>query len=88
MATWGLDQTSSTSLVDNKGIIDGLGRGELKYIGPKAKDGELWMLIWEKVRTIHQEGTLLEVEGASLKGREAGNVALRTLCHGRQRKDG
>ena len=26
--------------VDNKGIIDGLWRGEMKWIGPKAKDAD------------------------------------------------
>ena len=26
---------------DNKGIIDGLWTGEMKFIGPKAKDADL-----------------------------------------------
>ena len=29
--------------VDNKGIIDGLWRGERKGIGPKAGDADLWI---------------------------------------------
>ena len=33
----------------------------MKCSGPKAKDADLWMLIWE-VRRLHPEGTLLEVE--------------------------
>ena len=31
--------------VDNKGIIDGLWRGEMKCIGPKAKHADLWISI-------------------------------------------
>ena len=46
--------------VDNKGIIDVLWRGETKCMGPKAKDADLWVLIWEEVRRIHQEGALPE----------------------------
>ena len=52
----------TTDHFDNKGIIDGLWRGEMKCIGPKAKDADLWLCIWEEVRRIHQEGVLLEVE--------------------------
>ena len=48
--------------LDIKGIIDGLWRGEMKCIGPKAKDADLWILIWEEMRRIHPAGTLLEVE--------------------------
>ena len=32
--------------VDNKGIIDGLWRTEMRYIGPRAEDADLWMLNW------------------------------------------
>ena len=35
--------------VDKKGIIDGLWRGEMRCIGPRAKDADLWILIWEEV---------------------------------------
>ena len=45
-----------TAHVDNKGIVDGLWRREMKCIGLNAKDADVWMLIWEKVRRIHQEG--------------------------------
>ena len=34
----------------------------MKCIGPKAKDADLWIFIWEEVRRVHQEGTSLEVE--------------------------
>ena len=33
--------------VDNKGIIQGLWRGETRCIGSRAKDADLWILIWE-----------------------------------------
>ena len=52
----------TTAHVDNKGIIDGLWRGEMKCIGSRAMDADLWIWIWEEVRRIHQEGVLLEVE--------------------------
>ena len=48
--------------VDNKVIIDGLWRGEMKCIGAKAKDADLWILIWKEVHRVHQEGILVEVE--------------------------
>ena len=47
--------------VDNRGIVDGLCRGETRCIGPRAKDADLWILIWEFHR-VHQEGFLVEVE--------------------------
>ena len=31
--------------VDNKSVVDGLWRGEMKCIGPKAKDADLWIAI-------------------------------------------
>ena len=51
----------TTAHVDNKGIIDGLWRGDTNCTGPKAKDDDLCILIWEEVRRIHQEGTFREV---------------------------
>ena len=53
-----------TAHVDDKGIIDGLRRGEMQCIDPKANDADLWILIWEEVHRLHQEGPLLEVEHA------------------------
>ena len=52
----------TTAQVDNKGIIDGLWRGEVKCVGPQAKDADLWILVREEVSRIHQESMLLEVE--------------------------
>ena len=34
----------------------------MKGIGPGAKDGDLWVLIWEEVRRIQQAGVLVEIE--------------------------
>ena len=63
----------TTAHLDTKGIIDGLWR-EMKCIGPKANDVDLWILIWE-VRRIRQEGAPLEVEHVK---------AHRSTCRGRQ----
>ena len=41
----------TTTQVDNEGIIDGLRRGEVVCIGPRANDAD------EEVRGIHREGT-------------------------------
>ena len=48
--------------VGNKGITDGLWRGEMRCVGPRAKDADLWILIWGEVHRVHQEGILQEVE--------------------------
>ena len=52
----------TTVHVDNKGIIDGLWRGEMKCIGPRAKDADVWILIWEELHRVHQESILVEAE--------------------------
>ena len=36
--------------------------GEMKCIGPKAEDADLWILIWEELHRVHQEGILVEVD--------------------------
>ena len=48
--------------VDDRGINDGLRRGEMRCIGPRPKDADLWILIWEELHRVHQEGILVEVE--------------------------
>ena len=48
--------------VDNKGILDGLLRAEMKCIGPTAKDADLWILISEELNRVPKEGILVEVE--------------------------
>ena len=49
----------TTAHVDNEGIIVGLQRGDMKCIGPEAKDADLWIQVREEVHTLHQEGVLL-----------------------------
>ena len=48
--------------VDNKGIMDGLWRGETRCIGPRAKDADLRVLISEELHRVHQQGILVEIE--------------------------
>ena len=48
--------------MDNKGIIDGLWRGERKCIDPKAGDADLWILIWEELHNLAGGDILAEVE--------------------------
>ena len=48
--------------VDNKGLVDGLWRGEMRCIGPRAKDADLWILISKELHRVHQARILVEVE--------------------------
>ena len=48
--------------VDNKGIIDGLRRGESKCIKPRAGDADLWIQIGEELHYLSERGILVEVE--------------------------
>ena len=34
----------------------------MKCIGPRARNADLWILIWEEQHRVHQEGILVEVE--------------------------
>ena len=34
----------------------------MRCIGPKAKDADLWILTWEELHRVHQEGILAEVK--------------------------
>ena len=34
----------------------------MRCIGPRAKDADLWILTWEELHRVHQEGILVEVE--------------------------
>ena len=47
--------------VDNKGIIDGLRRGESKCIKPRAGDADLWIKIWEELHGLAESGILVGV---------------------------
>ena len=51
----------TTARVDNKGIIGGLWSREMKCIGPKAKDADLWIWMWEEVLRMCEQGVPLEV---------------------------
>ena len=48
--------------VGNKGIIDGLWKGEMKCIGPKAKYADLWIAIWEELNHLRAKDILIQVE--------------------------
>ena len=48
--------------VDNKGIIDGLRRGESKCIKPRTGDADLCLKIWEESHGLAERGIVVEVE--------------------------
>ena len=48
--------------VDNKGIIDGLWKGERKCIDPNAGDADLWIKIWEELHLLVSKEISVEVE--------------------------
>ena len=45
-----------------KGIIDGLWRGEMKCIDPKAGDADVWIKMWEELHRLTSREILIEVE--------------------------
>ena len=47
--------------MDNKGIIDGLRKGEKECIKPRAGDADLWIEIWEEPHELVKRGILVEV---------------------------
>ena len=53
----------------------------MKCIGPRAKDANLWILIWEESHRVHQEGILLEVEHLKVhrSKKEKQQMSLRTI---------
>ena len=48
--------------VDKEGMFDGLWRGEMRCTGPRAQDADVWILIWEELHGVQQEGIPVEVE--------------------------
>ena len=48
--------------VDNKGVIDGLWRGEGECIKPRAEDADVWIKIWEALHYLAERSILVEVE--------------------------
>ena len=54
--------------VDNKGIFDGLRKGEKECIKPRAGDSDLWLKkIWEELHVLEERGILVEVEYYSVE---------------------
>ena len=47
--------------VENKGIIDGLRKGEKECIKPRAGDADLWLTIWEELHELVKRGIVVEV---------------------------
>ena len=47
--------------VDNKGIIDGLRKGEKECIRPRGGDADLWIQNWEESHELVKRGILVEV---------------------------
>ena len=52
----------NTAHAEDKVIIDGLQKSETKRVGPKAKDADLRIPIWEETHMIRQEGMDMEVQ--------------------------
>ena len=71
----------TTTHVDNKGINDGLCKGEMQCSGPKPKDADLWISTGEEVRRIHRERTLLELEHVDRSKKEKQELSLFDVFH-------
>ena len=48
--------------MDNKGIIDGLRKGEKECIKPRTGDADLWIKNGEELHELVKRGILVEVE--------------------------
>ena len=60
----------------------------MKYLGPKTKGADLWMLIWEEVRRLHQEGIPREVEHAKAHhSKKEMSLFGRMVTEGNERTD-
>ena len=51
----------TTAHVDNKGIHRWVWTGEMMCVGQEATDADLWIMIWEELYRLQQEGILLKV---------------------------
>ena len=69
--------------VDNKGIINGLRKGEKECIKPRAGDADLCIKSWEELQGLVERGILVEVEHLKAH-RTPKHVAVWEVCHGRQ----
>ena len=47
--------------MDNKGIIDGLRKGEKECIKPRAGDADMWLKFWGELHEFVKRGILVEV---------------------------
>ena len=83
----------TTGHVDNKGIIDGLRRGEVKCTGPQANDADLWIINLGGCAQITAGRNFCWKSSisrrTSLKEGEAGNVEFRKffVAEGNERAD-
>ena len=77
--------------VDNKGIVDGRWRSDMRCIGPRANDADLWIMIWEELHRFHQEGILVEVEHVKAhrtkKGMQQMSLFERFIAQGNEKAD-
>ena len=77
--------------VVNKGIIDVLWKGEMKSIGPNAKDAELWIAFGEELHKFRQKAILIEVEHAKAhrteKGRQQMSLFEKFITAGNEKAD-
>ena len=53
--------------VGNKGVLDGLWRGERKCIDPNTGDADLWIEIWEELHSLAAGEIQVEVEHVKAK---------------------
>ena len=78
--------------VDDKGITDGLWRGETRCIGPRDKDADLLIMIWEELHRVHQEdifGGGRARQSAPLREGKTGTVAFleKFITEGNEKAD-
>ena len=78
------------SLQDKKRIVEGFWRGEISCVDPKAKDADLWMLIWEEMHRVHQEAILVEVEHVKahrIKEKQHISLFEKSITEGNEKAD-
>ena len=56
--------------MDNKGIIDGLRKGESECMKPRAGDAGLWIQIWEELHGLAESDILVQFERFVTEGNE------------------
>ena len=65
--------------VGNKRVIDVLCCGEMKCIGSKAHDADLWITVWDKLNDFRAKDTWIKVEHVKARRTEKGKAANVTL---------